>query len=189
MPQEGGIRRGAKLVAKRKRLDIICYSFPRTTRDARGSATQATWQRHMSKVDSAPTGEPEIAGATGADAAATPAAASTTASAAPDRPSHKPPAFVGHAMKSLFESADVSIRREDETRVLSRAQEAVAELQKRKGIVIEGAGVSNAASPSAAPPARPISSAPPGPRVDVVLWVVLVAGLFAIAGWMLLYGL
>ena len=89
--------------------------------------------------------------------------------------------FVGGAMKSLFESADVSIRRDDETRVLSRAQEAIADLEQRRGPIAPEAGVR---TPSSAPPSHP-----PGPRVDVVLWVVLAAGLFGIAGWMLLYGL
>jgi hypothetical protein len=131
----------------------------------------------MSKVDG---GEADAA------KASVPSAGASTNPPA-NRPSAKPPAFVGHAMKSLFESADVSIRRDDETRVMSRAQDAIADLQKRKGIVIESSGIPGAASKSA-PPAS-MSSAPPGPRVDVVLWVVLAAGLFAIAGWMLLYGL
>lgn len=91
--------------------------------------------------------------------------------------------FAGAAMKSLFESADVSIRRDDETRVLSRAQEAVAEIQQRHGL---GPGL--APEPPRTQSSRPPSGRP-GPRVDVWLWVVLVAGLFGIAGWMLLYGL
>jgi hypothetical protein len=99
------------------------------------------------------------------------------------RPS-KPPdnRFVGHAMKALFEASDVTIKRGDETRVMSRAQEALAEIQRKTD--------SN----------RPTSSQPPaedeldwgrslGPRVDAVLWIVLAAGLFAIAGWMLAYAL
>jgi hypothetical protein len=92
--------------------------------------------------------------------------------------------FIGQAMKSLFESSDVSIRRDDETRVMSRAQDAIADLERRRGIVI------TADSGAAAPvPSTPAPSRRPGPRVDVVLWVVLAVGLFAIAGWMLMYGL
>jgi len=116
-------------------------------------------------------------------------------------------------MKSLFESADVSIRREDETRVLSRAQEAIAEIEKRKGIALgelgsQAAAQRSAGGPKSVPPARSNppagsgqagGSAPPpsdlptsipsGPRVDLGLWLVLAVGLFVIAGWMLLYGL
>jgi hypothetical protein len=94
--------------------------------------------------------------------------------------------FVGHAMKALFESSDVSIRRGDETRVMSRAQEALAEIQRKT---------------SAPPPREPKPAVPSvptvatgslrasGPRVDAVLWIVLAVGLFAIAGWMVAYAL
>jgi hypothetical protein len=92
--------------------------------------------------------------------------------------------FLGQAMKALFETADVSIKRGDETRVLSRAQDVLAELDERvaahKGAV---------ASEPVVEPAAPISSAPPRPRVDAVLWIVLAVGLFAIAGWMIAYAL
>ncbi|MGD8861583.1 MAG: hypothetical protein PVI30_16360 [Myxococcales bacterium] len=42
-------------------------------------------------------------------------------------------------------------------------------------------------STSAPPPS--MSSTPPGPRVDMALWVVLALGLFAIAGGMIVYAL
>lgn len=81
-------------------------------------------------------------------------------------------------MKTLFESSDVSISRGEETRVMSRAQDALEKLHVRH--------------PSSAPPARredqpaaSHSSAPPRPRVDPALWLVLAVGLFAIAGWMI----
>jgi hypothetical protein len=81
-------------------------------------------------------------------------------------------------MKSLFETADVSIRRGDETQVLSRAQQVLAEIHRRE------------APPEVAPEPAPLpSSFPPGPRVDAVLWIVLATGLLAIAGWMIAYGL
>jgi hypothetical protein len=112
-------------------------------------------------------------------APASPVAAAAPKAAAPPK---KDIRFIGGAMKSLFESADVSIRRDDETRVLSRAQEALADLQQRRGLGPEHPS-EHAAHASRAP-----SSRPPGPRVDVVLWVVLAAGLFGIAGWMLIYG-
>ena len=119
--------------------------------------------------------------------AAAPAPESTPAPKNTAAPSKPPPQFVGQAMKSLFESADVSIRRDDETRVMSRAQVAVEDLQRRTGIVISDEPAHG--SESGAPEPRTTSSAPPGPRVDVVLWIVLAAGLFTIAGWMLMYGL
>jgi hypothetical protein len=113
------------------------------------------------------------------------AGASTSQPPAPPlTPSGKPAAYLGQAMKSLFESSDVSIRRDDETRVMSRAQDAIADLERRRGIVI-----STEPENASRVPSTPAPSRPPGPRVDVVLWVVLAVGLFAIAGWMLLYGL
>jgi hypothetical protein len=90
--------------------------------------------------------------------------------------------FIGGAMKSLFESSDVSIRRDDETRVLSRAQEALAELEQRRGSGPDVTAGAKGRTMSSAPPSHR-----PGPRVDVVLWIVLAAGLFGIASWMLLY--
>jgi hypothetical protein len=94
--------------------------------------------------------------------------------------------FVGHAMKALFESSDVSIRRGDDTRVMSRAQEALAAIQRRM----------SPPTPSGQEPALPSlpavttgSSRASGPRVDVALWIVLTVGLFAIAGWMVAYAL
>jgi hypothetical protein len=102
--------------------------------------------------------------------------------------------FVGHAMRALFESSDVSIRRGDETRVMSRAQEAFAEIQRKTSAPPPPPAASPSSPPPAAAvqdaaPAAPVSSRPPAPRVDAVLWIVLAAGLFAIAGWMIVYAL
>lgn len=80
-----------------------------------------------------------------------------------DRPS-RDAKFIGDAMRSLYRSSETSIERGDATRVISRA-------------------LPEPTRP--APSQRPISSSPPGPRVDVALWVVLALGLFAIAGVML----
>jgi hypothetical protein len=91
--------------------------------------------------------------------------------------------FVGSAMKALFESSDVSIKRGDETRVMSRAQETLEELQRRYP------GALPPASPQSDSVRPPIPSEPPRPRVDAVLWIVLAVGLFAIAGWMIASGL
>ena len=102
--------------------------------------------------------------------------------ASPSTRPEKKTGSVGNAMKALFESSDVSIRRGDETRVMSRAQEALAEIQRK-----------SAPPPpnprSVPPPAATIESFPPGPRVDKGLWIVLAVGLFAIAGWMVAYAL
>ena len=92
-------------------------------------------------------------------------------------------------MKALFESSDVSIRRGDETKVMSRAHEALAEIQRK--------AERSAPPPAPSTPPPPLTSferaAPtsmrPAPRVDAVLWIVLAVGLFAIAGWMLAYSL
>lgn len=87
---------------------------------------------------------------------------------------------VGHAMRALFESGDVSVVRGDQTRVMTRAD--------RESNAPQEPG--SAASPSSAPvPAQSHSSGPPAPRVDAVLWLVLVSGVFAIAGWMIVYAL
>lgn len=133
----------------------------------RGSGDTPEEGRSSDPRRDAPTPEPHSSGAT---------------------PSKPPDArFAAHAMKALFEASDVSIRRGDETRVMSRAQEALAEIQRR----------------TSAPPPPPtpsmdsdaralggsLSSRPPAPRVDVVLWIVLAVGIFAIAGWMILYAL
>lgn len=116
-----------------------------------------------------------------ADERQAPGAATAPTSEKPKRPVDV--RFAGAAMKSLFESADVSIRRDDETRVLSRAQDAIAEIQQRHGLG-PGLAPESPRTHSSRPP-----SGRPGPRVDVWLWVVLAAGLFGIASWMLLYGL
>ena len=108
----------------------------------------------------------------------------------PHSASHPAPAapkdgarFVGSAMKALFESSDVSIKRGDETRVMSRAQETLEELQRRyPGALPPTAPQTDSVRP-------PIPSEPPRPRVDAVLWIVLAVGLFAIAGWMIASGL
>jgi hypothetical protein len=103
--------------------------------------------------------------------------------------------FVGAAMKSLFESSDVSIKRDDETRVMSRAQDTLEALQRRHpGVKLQGpeADAAHAAPPADESPASEnlgSPSVPSGPRVDMVLWLVLAAGLFAIAGWMIASGL
>jgi hypothetical protein len=97
------------------------------------------------------------------------------------KPSGNQARFIGAAMKTLFESSDVSIKRGDETRVMSRAQDALENIQRRQ---------SNRAPPSPENAhAASYSSSPPRPRVDAVLWVVLALGLFAIAGWMIAYAL
>lgn len=96
-------------------------------------------------------------------------------------PRSSDPRFIGNAMRSLFESADVSIARGDETRVLSRAQEELFKVEQRSA--------PSSKPPAEAPPEPTFSTDPPGPRVDAVLWVVLALGLFAIAGWMIAYGL
>ncbi len=104
----------------------------------------------------------------------------------PSSPPSAPKKTGADAMRALFESSDVTIRRGDETRVLSRAQEALAELQKRS--TPPPAPVSGApASRSSFPP--PDSRHPAGPRFDRGLWIVLAIGLFAIAGWMVAYAL
>jgi len=106
------------------------------------------------------------------------ASAAPSAEAPAGRSSGPDARFLGQAMKSLFETADVSIRRGDETKVLSRAQQVLAEINRRD------------APPEVAPEPAPLpSSFPPGPRVDAVLWIVLATGLLAIAGWMIAYGL
>jgi hypothetical protein len=97
---------------------------------------------------------------------------------------------VGHAhamnaMKALFESSDVSIKRGDETRVMSRAQEALAEIHRKTNPPPRAPQP----TPTSVPPTGSLSSRPPAPRVDAVLWLVLAVGLFAIAGWMVAYGL
>ncbi len=127
---------------------------------------------------------------------------------APASGDSEPPArastpFVGDAMRALFESGDVRIARGDETRVISRAHEdALAKLPPQARQPAPPPPTSPAQPPNAparepaAPPElpspfdpTPISTAPPGPRVDVTLWVILALGLFAIASWMLLYAL
>jgi hypothetical protein len=90
-----------------------------------------------------------------------------------------------HAMKALFESSDVSIKRGDETRVMSRAQEALAEIHRKTNPPPRAPQP----TPASVPPTASPSSRPPAPRVDAVLWLVLAVGLFAIAGWMVAYGL
>lgn len=111
-----------------------------------------------------------------------PAQASPENAATPSEPPRAKP-YVGDAMKALFESSDVSIRRGDETRVMSRAQEALAEIQRKSA--------PPRAQPAASEPdqTQSLSSRPPAPRVDAVLWIVLALGLFAIAGWMIAYAL
>jgi len=88
-------------------------------------------------------------------------------------------AFVGHAMSALLQTSDVQVQRGDQTRVLSRANEALAEVERRRpGSIDETLSAPSSAS----------SSGPPRPRVDAALWIVLTAGLFAIVGWMLAIG-
>jgi hypothetical protein len=105
--------------------------------------------------------------------------------AAPDaaRESERPKFVGGDAMAALLRSADVKVSRGEETRVLSRPNELLADLERR-----------NPGSVSEPPAADPHtfnvpSTHPPRPRVDTALWVVLAVGLFAIAGWMLAYSL
>jgi hypothetical protein len=93
--------------------------------------------------------------------------------------------FIGAAMKTLFESSEVSIARGDETRVMSRAQDALEKLHLRHPNSLRPG--SPHASERAASTAD--SNGPERPRVDAVLWVVLALGLFAIAGWMIAYAL
>ena len=103
-------------------------------------------------------------------------------SASPPAQSERPSraAFVGQAMGALLQASDVQIERGDQTRVLSRANEALAAVERRRpGSIDEVSATQSAAS----------SSGPPRPRVDATLWIVLTAGLFAIVGWMLAYGL
>ena len=98
------------------------------------------------------------------------------------RESARPKMVGGDAMAALLRSADVKVSRGEETRVLSRPQELLAELERRNpGSVSE--------PPAADAGVRVPSSHPPRPRVDTALWIVLAAGLFAIAGWMLAYSL
>jgi hypothetical protein len=96
----------------------------------------------------------------------------------PSRPSKA--AFLGQAMGALLQQADVQVQRGDQTRVLSRANEELAAVERRRPGSIDEALSATASS---------ASSGPPRPRVDAALWVVLTAGLFAIVGWMLAYGL
>ena len=103
---------------------------------------------------------------------------SASPAAQPERPSKA--AFVGQAMSALLQTSDVQVQRGDQTRVLSRANEALAEVERRRPGSIDEL----VSSPSSASP-----SGPPRPRVDAALWIVLTAGLFAIVGWMLAYGL
>lgn len=84
-------------------------------------------------------------------------------------------------MAALLRSADVKVQRGDETKVLSRPQEVLAELERRNP-----GKVSDSAPPQAY---SIVASHPPRPRVDTALWIVLAVGLFAIAGWMLAYSL
>ena len=107
-------------------------------------------------------------------------------SAGPARESTRPKVAGGDAMAALLRSADVKVSRADETRVLSRNQELLADLERRNPGMVSDAPP--AVDPSA-PTAVPISTHPPRPRVDTALWVVLAVGLFAIAGWMLAYSL
>jgi hypothetical protein len=85
-------------------------------------------------------------------------------------------------MGALLRGADVQVERGDATRVLSRANEALAAIEQRRPGTID-------ADAPAMEEATLLSSGPPRPRIDVALWVVLAAGLFAIVGWMLAYGL
>ena len=85
-------------------------------------------------------------------------------------------------MAALLRSADVKVSRGEETRVLSRNQELLADLERRNPGMVSDA-------PPADEPAASPSTHPPRPRVDTALWIVLAVGLFAIAGWMLAYTL
>ena len=99
------------------------------------------------------------------------------------RESTRPKMAGGDAMAALLRSADVKVSRGEETRVLSRPNELLADLERRNpGMVSDRPppDQQNSASPS---------THPPRPRVDTALWVVLALGLFAIAGWMLAYSL
>ncbi|MDH5676658.1 MAG: hypothetical protein OEZ06_31360 [Myxococcales bacterium] len=83
--------------------------------------------------------------------------------------------FVADAMNRLFQSAEVSITRGDETRVIDRSWETGTARQNPlpsgEGGAVEG---------------RPPTSSPPAePRVDPVLWAVMIAGLLAITATML----
>jgi hypothetical protein len=111
--------------------------------------------------------EPKAEGAVASPA--TPTGTNTGLSGDADRPS-RDPRFIGDAMRSLYQSGESSIVRGDATRVISRDKADAP---------------APAASASQRPLAQPFSSAPPSPRVDVTLWVVLALGLFAIAGVML----
>lgn len=108
-----------------------------------------------------------------------PQVADTSGISAPS-PTRGEAKFIGSAMKALFESSDVSISRGDETRVMSRAQEALEKLHSR-----HPSSRPPAADPHQQASAQLQSSAPPRPRVDAVLWIVLAVGLFGIAGWMI----
>jgi hypothetical protein len=102
--------------------------------------------------------------------------------AQPPGPESQRPKFVGDAMAALLRSADVKVQRGDETKVLSRTQDVLADLERRNpGKVSDPAPAHDAY--------RIASSYPPRPRVDTALWIVLAIGLFAIAGWMLAYSL
>ena len=93
--------------------------------------------------------------------------------------------LLGQAMNALLQTADVQVQRGDQTRVLSRANEALAEVERRhSGSLDAQPGQPASSVPSAAHPSVPVR-----PRVDAMLWIVLTAGLFAIVGWMLAYGL
>jgi hypothetical protein len=81
------------------------------------------------------------------------------------------PKFIGDAMRSLYRSSATSVERGDATRVIGRTE-------------AEPAGPARSVPPPAKQP-QTTSSVPPGPRVDVTLWLVLALGLFAIAGVML----
>lgn len=96
--------------------------------------------------------------------------------------SQRPKFVAGDAMAALLRSADVKVQRGDETKVLSRTQEVLADLERRNpGKVSDPAPAHDAY--------RVASSYPPRPRVDTALWIVLAVGLFAIAGWMLAYSM
>jgi hypothetical protein len=123
-------------------------------------------------LGSAPPDAPSDASNAASDApkAEVPSPSGLPAQPEPARPS-RDPRFIGNAMRSLYQSSDSSVERGDATRVIRRSQPDLP--------------AAPAPSSSQKPPAQPFSSAPPGPRVDVTLWVVLALGLFAIAGVML----
>ena len=104
-------------------------------------------------------------------------------SAGNSRESARPKVAGGDAMAALLRSADVKVSRGEETRVLSRNQELLADLERRNP------GMVSDAPPPDGEARAPISTHPPRPRVDTALWIVLAVGLFAIAGWMLAYSL